>query len=105
VSVSFISAIEVTSFLTLQSNFILKYLIRHPTLSSSIPTPSTRPHREEAAGQTVGYSEELGSARSTLDSLREQLAMWQQKCNDAEMGIRELRKQLSTTATQVGEEC
>lgn len=59
------------------------------------------PHREEAAGQTVGYSEELGSARSTLDSLREQLAMWQQKCGDAEMGIRDLRKQLAATATQV----
>ena len=58
-------------------------------------------YREEAAGQTVGYSEELGSARSNVDTMREQLAVWQQKCSEAEMGIREIRKQLVSTAAQV----
>ena len=39
--------------------------------------------REEAAGQTVGYSEELGTARTTADSMREQLSLWQQKCSES----------------------
>lgn len=49
----------------------------------------------------MGYSEELGSARSNVDTMREQLAVWQQKYSEAEMGIREIRKQLVSTAAQV----
>ena len=57
--------------------------------------------RSEAAAQTAGYSEELGSARSTIDSMREQLSSWQQKYGEVEIGIRDLKKQLISTAAQV----
>ena len=49
----------------------------------------------------MGYSEELGSARSNVDTMREQLSIWQQKCSEAESAIREIRKQLISTAAQV----
>ena len=32
--------------------------------------------REEAAGQTVNYSEELGLARNRVDVMNEQLSRW-----------------------------
>lgn len=57
--------------------------------------------RAEAAAQTAGFSEELGSARSTIDSMREQLSSWQQKYSEVEVGIRDLKKQLISTAAQV----
>lgn len=59
--------------------------------------------REEAAGQTVGYSEELGNARSNVDKLREQLSMMQKKYMDAESGQKEAKRQLATAVNQAEE--
>jgi chromosome segregation ATPase len=59
--------------------------------------------REDAAGQTVGYSEELGAVRSELDNLREQLTISSQRYMDAETSLKDVRKQLAATATQAEE--
>ena len=59
--------------------------------------------REEAAGQTVGYSEELGNARNSVDKMREQLAMMQAKYLDADNGQREAKKQLALAVNQAEE--
>ena len=59
--------------------------------------------REEAAGQTVGYSEELGNARNAVDKLREQLGLTQQKYMDAEAAHKEAKKQLAAAVAQAEE--
>ena len=59
--------------------------------------------REEAAGQTVGYSEELGNARNAVDKLREQLSLTQQKYMDADATQKEAKKQLAAAVSQAEE--
>jgi myosin protein heavy chain len=59
--------------------------------------------REEAAGQTVGYSEELGAARNNLELMKEQLSLSLQRCEQAELAVREHRKNLTNTAIQAEE--
>jgi len=58
----------------------------------------TEKERDEAAAQAVSLSDALGRMDGEMESLREQLLLWQQKGSDADAAVAELKKTIRDTA-------